>query len=250
MDLSDEEQKIFEKSVTEFCKTYDVANPRSYKTIFNEETEKYELVCLLDQKTKKIVDSRHRWLSKSIFNKSLDPFCKWSRWCVLNNKPDGIFITGWNNRTLFCEWFNKPKPVIRDNFYFYTFTGSEKIPDTDENIEKMKNICNNIFNNENWKRFRCVHYNIECGKHQDDSNLHIHALIDFEKTNKNFERDFTRCWTKEFKSFGLDFKKGGKQHFKGKNVNHIWDDKLAYLRNDDKSILHQNYRDLGIFHSV
>ena len=170
----------------------------------------------------------------------------------LNRLTDkrSTFYTGWNNQELFCKWFNKPIPIIRDRFYFYTFTGIKRIKDTEENIEKLKDICKDIFNNEKWKRYTDVYYNIECGKHKDDSNLHIHALIDFENSNKNFERDFKTRWMKDFREYGLDFKNGGKQFYKGKNVQRIWDDKVSYLRNDDKSVLHQNYRDLSIFEHV
>ena len=111
----------------------------------------------------------------------------------------------------------------------------------------MRHICTTIFNNEKFIRFKEIAYNIETGKHEENPNLHIHALIDFNKSNKNFDRDFKGVWMKEFKDYGIDFKKGGKQLFKGKNVNDVWYDKLAYLRNDEKSILHQNYRDLEIF---
>ena len=157
------------------------------------------------------------------------------------------YHTGWNNPKLFNVWFNIKEKKKHERFYFYTFTGNKRIPDTSDNIDKMRHICTTIFNNEKFIRFKEIAYNIETGKHEENPNLHIHALIDFNKSNKNFDRDFKGVWMKEFKDYGIDFKKGGKQLFKGKNVNDVWYDKLAYLRNDEKSILHQNYRDLEIF---
>ena len=87
-----------------------------------------------------------------------------------------------------------------------------------------------------------VLYNIETGKYPDKPNLHCHCLIKFDSTNKNFDRDFIRCWSNFFKEEGHDFKI---KRF-SKKCQNIYDDKKNYLNNQDKSILHQNYMDLEI----
>ena len=149
-----------------------------------------------------------------------------------------------NHERFYYKWFDRPRPLKRTRFYWYSFTGKSRIPATRENIEKMKLIGYRIFNNDKWKRFNTVYWNIETGKHEDAPNLHIHALIDFEKSNKNFDRDMTAAWVVHFKSYGLDFAKGGKQMYKGNAVEKIWEDKKNYLLNDEKGILHQNFKDL------
>lgn len=238
--LSDINVTDFESSVSEFATTYN----ESHSFIENG-----SLITYFNPLDREYPDMRHhkRW---AFLTRPRSRFDKQDNYLNRLTQVNHERYTGWNNVELFCKWFNKPMPIVRDRFYFYTFTGVQRIEDNQENIDRLHNIAKDIFNNNSWKRYKDVCFNIECGKHVDNSNLHIHALIDFEKSNKNFERDFHNRWMKDFKGYGLDFKKGGKQFYKGKNVNDIWYDKLSYLRNDDKSILHQNYRDLGIFEHV
>ncbi len=127
-------------------------------------------------------------------------------------------------------------------FYFLTATGKNKIIVNEENIGKMYKLNKNIFNNDNYKRFHKVYWNIETGKNEQDSNLHTHALIVFDKTNKNFERDYKNNFKKAFENIDLDIKKFG---WRGNQD--IYEDKLNYLKNVEKSILHKNYKDLEIF---
>lgn len=158
----------------------------------------------------------------------------------------------WNQQVecFYYKWFDKPKPKSINSFYFYTFTGDNRIPCSEININNMKKICKDIFNNDNWKRFTYVDWCIETGKHMDNQNLHVHALIVFDKSNKNFERDFIRLWNKYFKNYGINFKGSGKQHFKGKGVATIYKDKLDYFTNHKKSVLHENYMNLNILEHV
>lgn len=151
-----------------------------------------------------------------------------------------------NDEEFYYKWFNKPKPTIRTNFYWYSITGDSRIPAIDENINKMILIGKKLFNNDTWIRYKDVYWNVETGKDENNSNLHIHALIDFDKSNKSFDRDLIRIWKKEFKNYGINIKGKGKQHYRGSAVHEIWDDKLKYLTNDSKSILHNNYKDLNI----
>ena len=114
----------------------------------------------------------------------------------------------------------------------------------------MTDICKEIFNNDKWKRFTSVKWCIETGKHKENPNLHVHALIVFDKSNKNFERDYIRLWNKYFKNYGINFKGSGKQHFKGKDVVTIYKDKCDYFVNHKKSVLHENFIDLNILECV
>ena len=74
----------------------------------------------------------------------------------------------------------------------------------------------------------------------------MHALVVFDKTNKNFDRDFIRLWNNKFKNYGINFSHKGKQHFKGKDVVNIYKDKCDYFINHKKSVLHENFVDIGI----
>ncbi len=143
------------------------------------------------------------------------------------------------------------KPLKR--FYFLTLTGKDRIPDTPDNIENMLAFGKALFNNDNYIRFHKVLWNIETGKHQDKPNLHIHACIWFENTNKNFHSlkpkgrsDVRNTWNNYFKSYGLDYGKDSYKLFSGKMVHTIYKDKCDYLKNVDKSIMHKNYRNLEI----
>lgn len=133
------------------------------------------------------------------------------------------------------------KPVFRKYFYFITVTGKDRIIDSDDNITKMLDYGRCQFNNDNWTRYHKVYWNIETGKYKDNPNLHIHALVVFDKSNKNFKRDFVNGFNKLFNN--SDYKE---LKFPMKETE-IFNDKYLYLKNDSKSVLHKNYRDLGIF---
>ena len=158
-----------------------------------------------------------------------------------------------NEVTLYHDWYDIPKPKPLKMFYWLTLTGKDRIPDTPDTLKSMLEFGNALFNNNNYKRFNKVYWNIETGKHQDRPNLHLHALIVFENTSKNFHSlkpkgrsDVRTLWNNYFKQYGLDIGKDSYVFFKGKNIQQIYDDKLSYLQNNEKSILHKNYRDLEI----
>lgn len=130
-------------------------------------------------------------------------------------------------------------------FYFMTATGKDKIRVDENNIKIMFELNKKIFSNETYKRFYKVFWNIETGKYINDSNLHTHALIIFDKTNKNFDRDYKNLFRKAFGNIDLDIKKFGWRGNKD-----IYEDKLNYLKNVEKSILHKNYKDLEIFENL
>ncbi len=148
---------------------------------------------------------------------------------------------------LYCKFYKIDykdfKIKVIKYFYFLTATGGKgKIRVNDNNIKNMYDMNKKIFTNEIYKRFHSVIWNIETGKKIDDSNLHTHALITFDSTNKNFERDYSGSFKKLFKSIDLQIQKFGMN-----GNEEIYNDKLGYLKNEGKSILHKNYKDLEIF---
>lgn len=159
----------------------------------------------------------------------------------------------------YCEFYDikyvQERPLKR--FYFLTLTGKDRIPDTQDNIDKMYEYGKTLFNNNNYKRFYKVVWNIETGKYKEKPNLHLHALIIFEKSNKNFHTlkmkgrsDVRSLWNRYFKSYGLDLGKDSYELWQGKDVEDQWKNRYDYLHNKDKSILHKNYRDLEILEHV
>lgn len=159
----------------------------------------------------------------------------------------------------FCRFYDIeyiPEKKLK-RFYFLTLTGKDRIPDTSDNIDKMTAFGKTLFSNENYKRFHNVKWNIETGKHKENPNLHIHAVIWFENSNKNFHSlkpkgrsDVRNNWLQYFKQYGLDYGKDSYQSFSGSKVKEIFDDKCDYLTNKDKCILHKNYRDLQILYEI
>lgn len=159
----------------------------------------------------------------------------------------------WNQQVecFYYKWFDKPKPMSFKSFYFYTYTGQKKIPlgENNENIFKMKEICDKMFNNDTWKRYLKVNWCIETGKNNNNYNLHLHAVIVFNGKLKHYDRDFTRTWNKYFKEYGINYSGDGKQHYSGKGLK-FYQDKLDYLDETLKSDLHQNALNLNLMGSL
>lgn len=156
-----------------------------------------------------------------------------------------------NARMTWCRYYKKSSSdyMIKDkqpNFYWVTITGKKRIEDNKDTILKMRSFCEDVYSNESYKRFEKVTYNIETGKHEDNANIHTHALIIFEHSTKNFKRDCISRFNKYFKEYGIDI---DMKRF-AIHLDKIYNDKLNYLNNVDKSILHQNYRDLEILEVV
>lgn len=148
-------------------------------------------------------------------------------------------------RYSWCQWYNLSTndfiEKLNKKFYFLTITGKDRIPDNEDMICKMEHFSNDIFNNDRYERFVKVIWNIEVGKHKDKPNLHLHAVIVFKESTKNFIRDCKSRFLKYFKIYGVDIL------MKPYTIaGSYYNDKVDYLRNKDKSILHQNYRDLDI----
>jgi hypothetical protein len=133
------------------------------------------------------------------------------------------------------------KSKKRRFFYWITITGKKRIEVNDDSVFKMHQFGLNIFNNNSYKRYYKVHWNVETGKYIDKSNLHIHALIVFESNNKNFKRDFCNAFKKIFKDYDYNESRFGMIQTE------IFKDKLGYLKNENKSVLHKNYKDLKIY---
>ena len=230
--LTDDQNLELCNDIKEFIENYE--NEFLYKNPSNEDKETYKM--LMDSDNMVLPNGKLWFQKESIACRSLD-----------FNLKDEI--------KLFHEWYglDYEPPRQLKQFYWMTLTGKSRIPDTTENIELMLKFGKALFNNDNYKRFHKVYWNIETGKHKDNPNLHLHALICFDTTSKNFHSkkeksrsDVKTLWNKYFKSYGLDYGNDSYQYFKGKDIEKIYNDKLKYLKNEDKSILHKNYRDLEI----
>ncbi len=166
--------------------------------------------------------------------------------CYDEIRKYGCAMEYWVDRyNLFYKTEFEPiKKKHRKFFYWVTCTGKIRIDDSKINIEKMHKFGLNIFNNNSYTRYYKCYWNIETGKYKDKPNLHIHALIIFDSTNKNFKRDFVNAFKKIFNNYDY------KENRFGTKLTEIFQDKYEYLKNDNKSVLHQNYRDLDIFECV
>ena len=187
----------------------------------------------------------NEWMNLTLFCINDFGKCKYLREIIYDLDFDEIE----HHARLYCKFMKLNEKDFMNReikfFYFLTATGKDKIKVNEENIGKMYKLNKNIFNNDHYKRFHKVYWNIETGKNINDSNLHTHALIIFDKTNKNFERDYKSNFKKAFGNIDLDIQKFG---WRGNKE--IYDDKYNYLKNIGKSILHKNYEDLEIFEYV
>lgn len=129
----------------------------------------------------------------------------------------------------------------RKYFYWITITGKSRIDVNDDNVKAMYTLFKEFYTNEKWVRYHNVIWNIESGKHPEKPNLHHHALIIFNTTNKNFKRDISSRFKKAFGSVDYD-----EHYFTSAFQMDIWNEKRLYLNNTDKSVEHQNYEDLKI----
>lgn len=182
------------------------------------------------------------WMNKTVF--CIDDFgkCKLIRELMYDLNFEELE----HHARLYCQFIggNEDDYKNREIKYFYsmTATGKNKLLVNESNIGCMYKVNKKVFNNDDWRRFFRVYWNMETGKNPDEPNLHTHALIIFDKTNKNFLRDYGNTFKKAFGSVDIDMKKFG---WRGNNE--IYEDKLNYLKNVGKSILHKNYKDLEIF---
>lgn len=129
---------------------------------------------------------------------------------------------------------------------FYTIVPKERLPFTEVNIKKMRDVCESLFFQE--KLFKKTWWVVECGKHEDNPNLHIHALVEF-MDSKNFRRSLLTVWKKHFPDpiYRIDYKVKHNVgiHRVGCNTERIQQDKVKYLTNENKGS-HENFKDLGI----
>ena len=196
-------------------------------------------------------DNSHEFFGPSFWdekhkNRMLD-----FRYSIMNILEDECFECIESARMTWCSYYKKDYNdyMIKNkqpNFYWVTITGKKRIEDNENTILKMKSFCEDVFSNESYRRYEKVTYNIETGKHENNPNLHVHALIIFEHSTKNFKRDCISRFNKYFKDYGIDI---DMKRF-AIHLEKIYNDKLNYLNNVDKSILHQNYRDLEILEVV
>ena len=133
---------------------------------------------------------------------------------------------------------------------FYTICPKQRIADEPCNLKNFKDYCELMFNKRGSKYFNQVWYVIECGKHEDKSNLHIHILCDFKELgSKFFTRDLKKYWKNYFPNKEHDISydiKGNKGiHRVDCNTITIIKDKIDYMDNELKGS-HENYRDLTL----
>jgi len=123
---------------------------------------------------------------------------------------------------------------------------------TKENQDKLVEFCEKIFIDINFNKCKWV---IECGKHEDNPNLHIHALCNFsnDKVSKNFKRSVCALFKRMFKPSVIDWKNSGGVGYHNvvirKHNNKLYDtmlkDKMDYMDNSEKGC-HENFLDLGL----
>jgi hypothetical protein len=121
---------------------------------------------------------------------------------------------------------------------FYTICPRNKIPDEPDNIKKFEEFCELMFHMRGAKYFNEVWYVIECGKHESDSNLHIHMLCDFKKFgSKFFTRDLKNYWLHYFpdKEHDITYKIPGKKGKKSNDGIHRVDCNTLQMIQDKKT---------------
>lgn len=138
---------------------------------------------------------------------------------------------------------------------FYTIAPKKRLPYSGENISKIHDFAREIFISRAEKYFNEVWFVVESGKHQDNPNLHIHALVEFNKSDKGvsgskfFMRDLVACWKRHFSDpeYRIDYDTGGNKgiHRKACNTLDIQKESLEYMTNENKGT-HENFTDLGI----
>lgn len=131
---------------------------------------------------------------------------------------------------------------------FYTIVPKERLKFDDHNIAKFEKFANTLFGPKYRTTYNKVWWVIECGKHEDNPNLHMHALIDFNQS-KNFKRNLLSCWKTFFPSTEnrICYNENGNSgiHRVPCNTQRIQDDKIKYLTNENKGS-HENFKDLGL----
>lgn len=131
---------------------------------------------------------------------------------------------------------------------FYTIVPKERLEFTEANICKFEKFANTLFGPKYRTCYNKVWWVIECGKHEDNPNLHLHALIDFNQS-KNFKRALLSCWKTFFPSTEnrICYNENGNCgiHRVPCNTQRIQEDKIKYLTNENKGT-HENFKDLGL----
>lgn len=138
----------------------------------------------------------------------------------------------------------------------YSIIPKERLPLEPLNLNALSKFCETVFNSE--KHIGFSRWVVESGKHEDNPNPHIHAVVKF-KDSANFARLLRDTWKEIFPDpkYTIYFKRYSKKlkrNVKGIDIYRctspaITADKIAYLDNDKKHEFgedHTNYIDLGI----
>lgn len=143
-------------------------------------------------------------------------------------------------------------PIKKYTWNYLTISPFPKLDYTDENKHKLFDFCVNIFNKINMKKF---HFVIESGKDQENPHLHIHALFVYNKgINKNWKRNVIKLYNKTFTNSKIDWytkkSRGWYNQVINPMNNKLFDvmikDKLDYFNNSKKTVLHNNFEDIGL----
>lgn len=142
---------------------------------------------------------------------------------------------------------------------WYTITPFQRLPFNKSEVMRMRNWCEKFFNNETI--FKSAHYCVECGKHKQYPNLHIHALVHFKPEGErgakgdNFARHLHTEWKKTYKDDKYNIAYKGWNSKKNKpnvgvlrlpcNTEIMINDKREYMNNGSKGS-HENFLDLKI----
>ena len=138
----------------------------------------------------------------------------------------------------------KLKGDFNKKYYWYTIVPQERLPYNAEYLRKINDFCVDLFEKSAKKWFNEVWWVIESGKHENNPNLHVHALVEF-KSSKHFRRDMLRKWNKYIPEGQYNITWERAIDMKSIDKEEYFKDKLDYMTNDLKGT-HENFTDLGL----
>lgn len=142
--------------------------------------------------------------------------------------------------------------------YFYSIIPKDRLEMDPLTLNAMAKYCKEVF--EDKERITWSKWVVESGKHEDNPNPHIHAVVKFRGKPKNFARDrLKQIWKNIFpdENHTIDWKRHSKKlkrDVKGIDMYRcmrpdVTSDKIKYLDNNCKNDFgedHTNFVDLGI----
>ena len=129
-------------------------------------------------------------------------------------------------------------------YHWYTIVTDERMPYTAEYIRKWRDFAEDVFETSAKKWFKETWWVVESGKHINNPNLHLHALVEF-KNSKHFRRDLLRKWKKYVPEAQYNITHEKAIDMKTIDKTEYIKDKLDYMNNSLKGT-HENFTDLGV----